>query len=448
MESQSLAIIFFGFLFYLITVFKSNKFSNPAGLIILLWCLLLFISSLSTTGIIPPSNEAIFLILLAMASIAVGSFFFTYSPTNKNIVNKSSKGTENILFFLLLFFSFPPFMYALFVSIKFIFNEGYYSFLAQTRWVEDSDTTLAFGGKLNKSIINYIAMPISYAAFFIGLSLYLTENRKKVFFISSLLLLLHSFLLTARHSFILIIFSLIIGLIIINAISSLNSKSHLKSIIKFSFISIIILIVLTFALSLSRSDLPIKTLLSHYFINYHTVGFTLFDIGVFKTQEINHTYGLSTFSFLGLFYEKSMALLYDESVFSSVRELRYEMNKNVLLGYQSWKEGGKYFGNAFYTALYVFYVDFNIIGIIIFPFIYGLILMRNYLLFIYHKHLTNLTFTIFFTYVGYNSLFMPMIINEPFWITLLIMYLILNLRIKVLKKLTLTDNKSKSQVNI
>lgn len=175
--------------------------------------------------------------------------------------------------------------------------------------------------------------------------------------------------------------------------------------------------------------MDVSEIFRRYVLQYHLLGFSLFDIALNSPDSsLNEkmTFGLASMPFLSFIPEQLSAFLPGGRVLSYAASMRLDMQELIEVPMVG---GGALYTNAFYTSVYLFYSDFGVFGIFLFPFAYGFCFSRAYLTWRRDRDPASLAFVIFWVYTGYASLFFPPLVSEFYWFALFILFGIKRLRL-------------------
>jgi oligosaccharide repeat unit polymerase len=423
----------FSILAFFLLLVKTNFWYNPTGFIVLLMSLTLIISNFSFTGIFVPTIKTQLIFLIFMIGILFGGLLAYPTSFNHHVIVEENKSK---VILLLLLICMPLIGFVFLKALAIIRSEGYLSYIFRTRGTEGGEALL-FGAGYFRMVINYMVIPIIYSGLFIGAALFFLKNQKRIFLISILLLATYTFILSARDGFLLIILILGYSYLLIRK----EKKIELISKSVQYFFRGILLLILSFAIYITafraKSSFTVLDTLAHYGISYHTLGFTMFDVSLNdRNSYLNNTLtlGRASFGFPDQLLEILSRRIDSEGVRSVSRNLIREMDKPTLVGFQSWRPDGLYYANAFFTVLYPLYLDLRLPGVIIGGFLYGFLLTRYFISWKMNPHnIYAFSMLLILFYMGYNFLFMPIIVRNIFWPFLFFTLIILKVRFPAIK---------------
>lgn len=202
-------------------------------------------------------------------------------------------------------------------------------------------------------------------------------------------------------------------------LSKIKSKSWL-------FILLVIMVSMLIVLSVARIERKenVFSTLRMFAINYHTVGFVLFDTELSNPNSRLNTrlsYGRSTLG--GLDTLLSLILRrFDSRIVPVAGESGQYMRTPRVIGLDKNNQPIK--GNAFYTILYSLYLDGRYFFVIFMSFLFGYFVAIHYLKWIKNGSFINLSFLILLMYLALFSLFHSPVEGLKFWIGLLLVLLL------------------------
>ncbi len=406
--------ILFAFMIFLITIFlytlmyfKTKRYTNPLGLILLIWGTFLILSNFSITGLYVPSYSTQLIVILGLFSSVVGALL-------TNVKKESDKKEENLkekkLFIFVFLFAGISIFILLYKAIDIFLNyNNFKEYIMFTKASEEGDIALYGTGYL-LGYINNITVAIIYSSLFISTSMFMINGKKKLFIFSFILIAIYTIVLSAREGFMLIIIAIFMGVMM----KYVNIQIKFKYIKKYLFIVLLALLFI-FLVSITRGGTDIMYLINRYIITYHTLGFTMLDLELqnqYSYLNQNFTYGRASFGF----FEQFIAIytkLIDRDLFTALfTEVRQHIHLQAIVGED---EKGYMRFNSYYTALYPMYLDFRFYGVIFICGLYGYFITKFYLKWKINSSMYGFTMVLFLFYVGYGSLLMPAMIRPFFW---------------------------------
>jgi oligosaccharide repeat unit polymerase len=400
-------MIFFLFLLFLLKI-RYKTVNNPFSIIIIVWGGAIILSMLSLTGFHTVSEQTYIIFSGAILSIFLGGMIPVDLKFEDNYI-------PVFKFKILLFIAGVILLPSLFVSFKYIISNGYYAYLANTRWTGGSLSN-AFYSNFFVSLMDFIFIPISVFSFFMLLPLSDKKGiTKKLFIVSVFFLFIYSFLITSRIEILMVFFSFCCYLFI---------KKKINISVK-NLIYIVLFFLVVILLSMNRVNSNtnvIKSIFDLFVINYHTVGFSLFDKAINDPNSFFYeytTYGLTSFSFLSIPYERISQLLYSSRDVAINIKIIGEMSKQVFIGMSN--DNVPMYFNSFYTGLGALFIDFSyaMYGILFF---YGFCLRQVFIAYRKYNSPYYLSIMLYLLYFSYNSLFFPFFIKQSAWLVFFIIF--------------------------
>lgn len=409
-----LILFLFGFS---LLFFKFKKALTPISIIYSIWCFVILATISEVTLLPSPSYFAFFSLFLAVISFLLG--VLTPSLNNKTLRSVYYRELDkNIPFkkiYISLAFISPLVIYAAYFMISKILTVGLDGYLMDTRWV--GEKFVIFSGPLGYSIATTFVKGFLYGTFFYAVSLFYVDNDKKIFIITSILLLTYSVVLFSRVEMLVFLFTLFIASV---SAKNIDIRGALK-IFTILFISIFLLMFFTFIRS--GGEISVYEMLVSYFVEYHLYGVTIFCMVLDNKIDVvdnSYTFGLLTFPIISFFPEHLLSVLFNERLLSPATIARDELQDIISIPLSN---GTFRDTNAFYTSLYLFYRDFGLIGLSILPFTYGYFFSKSYISWGLKKRSVDFAFVLFWSYTGYTALFFPPQIAEFYWFCFIILML-------------------------
>ncbi|MFC0475737.1 O-antigen polymerase [Robertmurraya beringensis] len=395
-----------------------NNIINPISIYSIWWTINSIISSLGLFGLFKPDVDVYMMVLLSIIAFSVGCIIIvskrdkTGNLKKIDIKSNDIKGNVNYRNVIVINLAAILFMipYTL-EAIEIFINHG----AAILRAVSLSEDGLT-GSLLNLVIIQWLVLGIFTATMITAtIQLTLSKGKKILFFLALVVILVYTFTFGGRW----IIYRFIVMLVL----SSLFLKSFKKYDIKIlkrrkvtlllSIVGIVSMLVIT-----SQRSLPGLSIAGNL-VTYFTGSFTMLDIltNLESYPDIGGGYLFGFASIGGLI----APLLTTFSVITGIEILRPD---EIVLGVtgQDYVIGTNTIYNAFATSLYTFGRDFGILGVIIIPFIFGIVCS---LVFIYVKRKQSLRayqLYIFFLYLIISSTMQWDLIHPWPWFTMFFLW--------------------------
>lgn len=392
------------------------------------WYLWLFVSSLSLTGLKTPSLEAYGVYVIMLVSVTVGSFAYSpklinkkpnetgYTPLTK--ISKKNNLRIYLLNYFLIFIAAPVVFYLLFKSISIMLtSEDLISFRANV-FINPYNDSIVFGPGWVLYLFFCIIMSPIFIGLFVGSFLFILDGRKKLFVISSILMIAVDIMMLSRFNIYLVTVCLLICLYL--------KKSKIISKIKKIIITLMILLSLLFAVGAMRGVNDVRQQVLLFVVDYHTLGFSLFD----NELQLPESYLNSQSN-----YNLSSSGIIQESFFILIRRLGLTQQRGSIGDIDlsaprdlSSDESSPKFYNAFGTIVYSLYGDGGIFFVIFMSLIYGY-LFSKHISFAFNKSSVKHGALVFlYLYLGIFGIFQPLLLGFV-WIQVIgINLLFINLR--------------------
>lgn len=367
--------------------FYRKDTKNPSFIYSLYWFTLLAMYSFRLYGLYSTDDRPYIF-------IAIGSVFFFLGTLGNRIVviGKKTLSQERVIYYseniiiILFIISFAIFLRKNIISILSIIRGGSiysirYSMSASTSYIEDV-------------LVKFLARPFSATLSCIGLAEMLDGNRnsKKHLFLG-IVLMLQSLLFDGT----LVMFEFLIAsvaimlLVLITTKFSFEQLRDILSVKKIKKTLILILLIAVIGLFLAKGSI-FKTVYMHFApsIIYLEERLKTIDAGRYNNDIMIYTYG---FSSLQGIVRPIMAVLervgINSQLFDSATSFLLDNHDYVIN-----VANGEYF-NFFATSFAFYYKDFGIIGIILFPYLFGLICNQIYIRFMNYRNLHTIALYIF-----------------------------------------------------
>lgn len=360
------------------TYIKEKNIVCPIIIFNALWCFV-FWCALTNNMVTAASGDTYFLFFIGVVFLDLGCYVSDKLKFKKVRIGNHkvdiADGDYKFRRGLIYFFIFLCILYY-FLNFAFLIKGiGSYNFSNVMQMVNTEDT-LTKKYKIVNFIYTIVINPFSYITPFIVAADYWVGNRdKKLFYLSFTMLLLRLFSSGNRLSFMFIfIFMIVVGLLIKRIDASrmrtfISRKDKRKA--RYLIIGLIILAVIVFIYSTVSRGYDVK---SNIFINF-AIPLRMYAIWAEKIS-LNGEYGFGFASFQGLIYPifyllKNIIGLPMPSHISTVFDLTTQT-------VTEWVSGGTYMHNAYVSIFWYFYYDFRIVGIILLPFVMGILAQKAY----------------------------------------------------------------------
>lgn len=435
---QIVLIIFTAFINILfITRLKSRENIIPI-IIHSWWFFWLLISAFSITGLYIPKTNTYAIFMVMLSSVTIGNFIyhFFYRRRYKTITanfhenyniqyiqflkgHKQFKNFSKIIYYFVI-----PFVIFYFYKWILLVNQNP-AILSSGYRFYFFEIDILFQNKYVTLIYNVFINSFSMVFLFLGTAIYILYGRKKILLISCILLSIQSMLSFGRFNFYYIIFCLTIGTIFRNKyfISNLIFKVlKLKSTIFISVTFLFLIILTTIIRQNQNFDTLFQTIFNKSIIEYHTLGFSLFDAHLNNASSplgSEMTYGRASLGNLEALPTIVLRKLFGENneILQSVpSEIALYLNTPEILGYSQDKSPLTY--NAFGTILYTLYIDGGLFFIILMSIVYGFFLLKFSYFSIKYPTVYSISVLICLAYIGFFGIFQPILIGN--WLIYLI----------------------------
>jgi len=411
------------------------------------WFLWLWVSSLSLTGLYVPTTATYLLYMILLLSVLGGGFIYVSRRQSsiRNIVRESSvimarerelrirKKMHNLTIFTLLIIV-PIVGYFLFRAVQMFLTLDTLSLYRQAAFglLDDSGESIVYGSASIRLLYNLVVTPIVFLVFFIGAGYWLNTGARKVFIIGSILVIAQAVTMMGRFGFyyVLAMFAFV-GIMRLQLY-----RRSIKSIIRDARLAIFVVALILVPMGMIgfvRSDrgVDFAELYNTFVIEYHTLGFTLFDIESNNPDSyLNQTrsYGRAS---LGALQHIPVLLLrrFDRSIDYIPGQIGADMQEYRIVGRSA--DGESITANAFVTSMYPLYMDGGVPFIIIAGLLYGIMLAKtSFTLFSQHNNLWNSFLLCTLIYCGLFSIFQP-VITSVFWLYILLGFCYLRFRLNI-----------------
>ena len=234
-----------------------------------------------------------------------------------------------------------------------------------------------FDSGLEALFFNYVIAGSMYILSII-FSVLLTNKKIKnpIFIFSTITILLYSLIGYSRMIYLNIVIYIFINILLKPNLKELINVKNIIKIILIGFALIIILFGMLYA-RICKSSAPIKDNISktlnnqtEQIIEYSVGGFRLLDHFIkngFENFPRKYTYGQATFAGI------------EEIILYPIKGIGVEIDSfnNIIGDYtqKSIKIGAKTNFNAFYTCVMNFYLDYGLIGVILFPILHSMLII-------------------------------------------------------------------------
>jgi len=417
----SLIIIFL----ILISFVSYKKIINPNSIIIVWWGGWYLISTLSLTGIDKPSNYTGVLILLFLSGFTFGNLF--YMPHMKirlyNVYNNPQNNRIYLFYLKMIKYTyFPIFLIFAYYTAKAIYIIGTQGVLLYRLSSFSSErgggVSILYENSYINLFVDYFLLTYMIILALIGSAISIYYKKYVLLIPPVILIIMHTLMQLGRGSIYLLLFFVVMSYLLINRGNMKINATAIKA------VSLVVIVVaFLFMLEPIRGgDLSMESiyrLASQPVIDYHTLGFVLFDKEVTNDNSVinqNLTFGLRSIGGVTALFEQ----IYHKIIDSSYTTLAFyegtTREYDTIVGYD---EYGPKTGNAFYTGLYSLYMDGRELFIFIIPFILGIFVKFNYVKWQRYNNLKNIIYVIGVMFILVFSIFQSQFESTTNWIGLL-----------------------------
>jgi oligosaccharide repeat unit polymerase len=335
------------------------------------WGSTVFLSYLNLSELYIPRNETYLIFLFGLISFNFSIFFTKKIPNiiNGNFEFKPSFYNDKLLIAILL------------LAIIFIYPYFFKGYLNSTTNINLAETKATLSDSLQNNPIEvikiyYFTEPVIIFSLQILVIIVLFSKKVKVFTLALIIITLIMFSISfgGRIQMFRTVIFILIGLFFSNFVKKNEEIYNNRK--KYLYILIIVLIVLMTLFTISRSWSGKGEFYKNFNI-YFIGSFSLFD----KFLKHPSLYGLSNEMLWGRATLGSIIdpfLLFLSKVFPQSGIKTNDLAANIInsKGEVFHIVGNGYKMNAFTTMYYVFYRDFNLIGVLIIPFFISMILNK------------------------------------------------------------------------
>lgn len=392
----SFLLIFIPIFLVLLSKFKTGTYKNPVTIVVMWWSVWAFISTFGFLGLYVPNSKTYLLVLTFIVMFSFGSILVMnrYNTIGKEIKQKLSYSLErkiDILYkmqIIVLFALIPYFIKAI-PNIRTMAPSTY-------RLAIYNDSVLFQSSNERLLLFDIIINPIISFGILLGIvGLLLGHRVAKLLIFSILNGVIYSVMTLGRWYFLRIVIFLIVGYFFISryrkVIPGNILKKNKKKLGLISIIAITALLLMSNYRATNESSIFVTAI--EYAVRYFTGSFIALD------------YFLTNYGNLSDFYYGRVTLTALDTLFIYFLRRFDESIVNVTESISHFTEGFIHIGNgytynAFYTAIYNFYLDGGIIAVIIISFLLGIFTGTTFNLFSKQPNLFNSLLLIFVTYIS------------------------------------------------
>jgi oligosaccharide repeat unit polymerase len=420
---------------------KFRRIWNPVALLVAWWCLWLFVATLGPTGLYVPGIRTQILVLVMLSSLTAGSLVARSAldgagssslEYNRNLRERWRWVSRAALA------STPVVGYYFFKALSIFYSEGLLGYRDAVFGDPDRPSVL-FGSNYLELLYTIVLSPVIFLLLLAGVVLYLACRERGMLCVSLLLLAMDAGMRLGRFNFYYFLFFLALSSLLLFQRSRMGDdvgmafRSSLRE--ARGAVAALMLAMMAFVAAISTvRDKDVGNfadVIGRAAIEYHTVGFVLFDDSV-----NNPSSGLNREAFYG----RSLLGGLDTLAVLALRRLDNELqsvsNRNgplmrefQVVGYDP--DGIPLLYNAFYTVLYTLYQDGREFSFFLVPFLFGYFLSTRYLDWLKGGDLGTLMLLNALLYVGFFSLFQSPVEGIIFWISIILLFMINRARLPV-----------------
>lgn len=388
-------------LFMSIFILIKNRINRiPIILYVVWWGVLFIISILNPYQLYPVSLPTYTLIFVNTLMFFIGYIIISYKKHNYQLKMNFSlfKLEKTILIIQIIIF---PIMLYYVIKYQALLNSLGHTYARTIRY----DLGLLFSSVYESALYSYILQPIILVTSILVAVKFINKDFKNFTFIIMLInVLLNTRIGLGRFGY----FELILYLVIIYLLlKKKNGKKFTinkgkigqQAILVFAGLVLITLMNYTMLIRRGTENISMKSIFDGYnllfdqAISYFVGPFRALDYFLNTHVSSDYYFGRLTLGgidhILGIFFK-----MIDSNYVIAYQAITPMVQDPIVIGY------GKTF-NAFYTSILNHYLDFNLIGIIIFPLLYGMIVAFVVNMFVKRQNVASLSIVVYFVY---NSL--------------------------------------------
>jgi oligosaccharide repeat unit polymerase len=406
-------------------VFRRN---SGAILSIQLWWLIwLLFAHGSFTGLFAPSQFTTLLVIGSVFAVSLGGIaheFFAkrfqripdYLLKKENI----SHSIEKKMLLLTWYISLP---FTVFFFTRFLWLVRLEPSLAVYRskvFGDGSPYPLLYRFNAVMSFDWFVIEPLILAALFIGIAIALASGRRRLFLWASAIVIAHNVMMGGRFGIHYVM--TMSGFLFVVAINT--NRYAVKKLFAYLVLALVLMtgaLALITSLRVSDSNKAVTHDWSrsiHQFIDYHTIGFSIFDHDIMRPDSLLHrpSYGRSSLGAIDRLAVRFLRLFGSEKVAQSEWN-GATLQTHRIIGRNA--DGAPMHYNAFGTVFYSLYRDGGILMCIFGATIFGFYLAR-FSAAISSRNFYGLAMVSALFFIGIYGIFQP-ILESPIYLTLLLM---------------------------
>lgn len=401
------AIIIIALAGSLLLLLISQRYRYPLVAVYSWWVFWLFVSMQSWTGLYVPSFEVYLLYFAALiCSILGGVLFGTYGGLKGAKYGRAL--SEKVNLFWVIVFGASLLVVAV-VSVRgglILFTMDSLVGYRLALFSSGGEGGLLFASSRYQSLYTVVVLPVVKSGLFIGVSYFVLLRKTWLLAVAFIALSLSSIVMLGRT------FIYLSGLIVVLLSFWPKNNAFEK---KWALLIPAILAGLVVAVSYGRSGGGLLWYVSNYFVDYHTLGFSLFFVDYVESSSLLNVGAVNPFSSFGYAENVVVAILhmlgYDSLDSSAAMSAQWLNEFRVLR-----EDGTKY--NAYGTAVYPVYMDGGWVYVLVCFFLYGLFLVYCARMVYFQSSVKHMALLILLVWTGLSGLFSPPL-SGGFWLELL-----------------------------
>ncbi len=403
-----------------------NIFRSPINIVIGWWAFWGYISIFSFTGLYVPSAKTYLILATFILSLFIGKKLSSLAEKKINIryLDKSSEDVFNLLFKSFTIINGASLVALIIRSIYLIKNSLTPTVYRATAFSTETTIGTLFNNRLVENCYFFISSPMLFFLALYGLVDFWKNGKFRKLFIAFILNAMDAYMRLGRvNLYLMIVLFLIVFLISdYKFVAFLRHKKKQITLIFAVFICILYI-------GVQRGYSPTQQF-KMFIVDYHTVGFDLFDHELTDKASALHTqttYGRLTLggleTILTVVIRRFDDLYYSPALANSIRMA----NKSIVVGVESPPtvifNGVKVY-NSFYTLLYTFYSDGGYVGIILGGIVLGFLVSYFHSRWKKFNCTLDAFFLILFISIAILSIFMSQLEIMRTWIMIIFLLML------------------------
>lgn len=399
-----------------------SKIQTPLNIVILWWTFWGLVSAFSFTGLFVPSAQTYLILSIFIISLFIGGKAVGFFKKNTTPILSNELKVERILEFVFNLSSAFLFIILVILLIRsefLVHNSFTPSVYRATAFSTDTVVGTLFKNRILENLYFLISSTLLFFFALFGLVDFWKKGTFSKIFIAFVLNGMDAVIRLGRVN----LYLMIVLFIIVFSLSDQKIITFLKK--KKKQVGLIFIMFLCLLYIGKQRGYSPSQQFKLFVVDYHTVGFTLFDHELKNpTSQLNtkRTYGRLTIGGLETF-GTIFIRRFNENYYSPALENSIRMAKNsVVVGVENPPtiifNGIKVY-NSFYTLLYTFYSDGGFFGIIVGGSLLGFLLEFFFLKWKKEKSTVDALLLVLFISVGILSIFMSQLEIMRTWSVLI-----------------------------